>query len=287
MLRIAPGRRTGLIGREEEMGMLRHVLMSTALAAVAVPTWGSRTWAQPVTCGSFSGPDCGGAAGNAACGDPNLSCVDTGSGCACEPHACCKCVGLDADSSACNLPCDDTPIDATQCPQACVTAAFMGAHCGLKVVNTGSGCTGNDCPATGCCQVAISTGGAMSPPADILNLCVASTADTCAIPMGTFILGGTCQGGVLGTCVLLQPDGTDCRAGSECQSGFCVDAVCCNSACDGSGAQCNVPGERGICSTSLAQAPTLDARGLGVAGALLVGIAASTLWRRAGGSQRP
>jgi hypothetical protein len=39
---------------------------------------------------------------------------------------------------------------------------------------------------------------------------------------------------VLYSCVgANQPDGTACSAGAECTSGFCVDGVCCDSACGG------------------------------------------------------
>src|SRR3712207_6824882 len=37
--------------------------------------------------------------------------------------------------------------------------------------------------------------------------------------------GGGCAGGC--------PLGSQCSAPSECASGFCVDGVCCNSACSG------------------------------------------------------
>ncbi len=39
--------------------------------------------------------------------------------------------------------------------------------------------------------------------------------------------------GPLGTCVLKKLNGVECGAGRECASDFCVDGVCCNSACDG------------------------------------------------------
>jgi hypothetical protein len=36
-----------------------------------------------------------------------------------------------------------------------------------------------------------------------------------------------------GSCVSKKIDGEDCSVGTECQSGFCVDLVCCNTSCAG------------------------------------------------------
>ncbi len=45
----------------------------------------------------------------------------------------------------------------------------------------------------------------------------------------------------------LNPDGLSCSADSQCLSGFCVDAVCCRTACDGICRSCNKPGRAGVC----------------------------------------
>ena len=41
---------------------------------------------------------------------------------------------------------------------------------------------------------------------------------------------------------------TDFPDGSKCKSSFCVDGVCCNSACDGNCNRCNVAGSLGTCT---------------------------------------
>ncbi|HRE89585.1 MAG TPA: DUF11 domain-containing protein, partial [Myxococcota bacterium] len=49
----------------------------------------------------------------------------------------------------------------------------------------------------------------------------------------------------------LGPNGDDCTLNEECQSGICVDGVCCNNACGGGVSDCsacNLAGKRGICS---------------------------------------
>lgn len=42
--------------------------------------------------------------------------------------------------------------------------------------------------------------------------------------------------------------GKSCSEGAECASGHCVDAVCCESACSGQCAACNVEGQEGQCT---------------------------------------
>jgi hypothetical protein len=41
---------------------------------------------------------------------------------------------------------------------------------------------------------------------------------------------------------------TKCTSGAECASTFCVDGVCCDSACDGSCEACNLTGKEGTCT---------------------------------------
>lgn len=43
-------------------------------------------------------------------------------------------------------------------------------------------------------------------------------------------------------------DGTGCNESSQCESGFCVDGVCCESACSGVCAACDVAGAEGTCA---------------------------------------
>ncbi|HEY5090488.1 MAG TPA: hypothetical protein VIK30_11000, partial [Polyangia bacterium] len=44
------------------------------------------------------------------------------------------------------------------------------------------------------------------------------------------------------------PVGTLCGAGVECASSYCVDGVCCSTACIGACRSCNQPSSNGICT---------------------------------------
>jgi hypothetical protein len=76
-----------------------------------------------------------------------------------------------------------------------------------------------------------------------------------------------------------KPNGADCTDPSPCASGFCVDGVCCNTACDDPLERCDgrVPG---TCTSLAAPAPALSWRGLLVAALVLVATATVALWRR-------
>lgn len=49
-------------------------------------------------------------------------------------------------------------------------------------------------------------------------------------------------GGGNDTCTRLCQDGQNCESEGDCQSGFCVDGVCCNEACDGDCMTCTDQG---------------------------------------------
>ena len=75
------------------------------------------------------------------------------------------------------------------------------------------------------------------------------------------------------------PIGADCTAAVECASTFCVDGVCCNSACDGAFDTCDAPPEPGVC-VQVAPAPPVSRRGLLTGLALLTLIGAAALWHQ-------
>jgi hypothetical protein len=49
-------------------------------------------------------------------------------------------------------------------------------------------------------------------------------------------------------CGTLKVLGATCLAGTDCASGYCADAVCCDTACSGACMACNLSGAKGTCS---------------------------------------
>jgi hypothetical protein len=75
------------------------------------------------------------------------------------------------------------------------------------------------------------------------------------------------------------PPGEACMTPSECTPvppntlGFCVDEVCCESACTGVNEQCDLPGREGECvAVDPAPAPALSGTGLLIAALLLAAV---------------
>lgn len=126
------------------------------------------------------------------------------------------------------------------------------------------------------CESAAPTGGCCGRES-----CVVLTAVACAAADGVYRGDGTdC------TEPCKAPNGEECGAAAECESTFCVDGVCCESACDGPNEICDAPEERGMCVASgagpqPAPAPTLDPWALALTAALL-GIIGFVAVRRKG-----
>jgi cysteine-rich repeat protein len=61
--------------------------------------------------------------------------------------------------------------------------------------------------------------------------------------------GGTASGdGCSSTCTTEAAQGAACSTNEGCATGFCVDGVCCNTACTGTCQSCSVAGSVGTCS---------------------------------------
>lgn len=75
------------------------------------------------------------------------------------------------------------------------------------------------------------------------------------------------------------PIGADCTAAIECASTFCVDGVCCNSACDEPAENCAIGPNPGTCQDYAAPAPAMSAGALLAALGALLAVAALAVLR--------
>lgn len=70
------------------------------------------------------------------------------------------------------------------------------------------------------------------------NACFGSCTSDSQCTDGNFCRNDSCG---------LKPPGSPCSDRSECQSGFCAQGVCCDSACTGSCVACNLANSAGLC----------------------------------------
>jgi parallel beta-helix repeat protein len=78
---------------------------------------------------------------------------------------------------------------------------------------------------------------------------------------------------------LPRANGLPCGSAAECASSHCVDGVCCDTACDGAGEQCNLPPQIGTCRPVAAPAPALSLLGGMVLGVVLLAFGIRRLGR--------
>jgi hypothetical protein len=71
-----------------------------------------------------------------------------------------------------------------------------------------------------------------------------------------------------------------CDTADQCLSDFCVDGVCCDTACDAPAESCNQTGRQGTCVPLPAPAPPLSRKGLFSVIALLTAFGVLSFSRR-------
>lgn len=130
------------------------------------------------------------------------------------------------------------------------TGVDCGGPCPLCPMPNGSACTFNaeclsfNCVDGVCCN---------TPCTALCQACdLPGSVGSCAnIPNGQdpdneCAGAATCNGS--GACAALSPLGAPCSLNAQCASNFCVDGVCCNTACAGVCQACNLTGSVGGCA---------------------------------------
>ncbi|MBM4378171.1 MAG: S8 family serine peptidase [Deltaproteobacteria bacterium] len=132
------------------------------------------------------------------------------------------------------------PHGCPDCPQAFTVTVTTGSACDWTV-------TSSD-PAA----FAISVGGLPVTGRGPGSFNVEVSANTGAARTATLTVAGS--GADARTVTASQasgggsPAGTACTASNQCNSGFCVDGVCCSTACTGTCSACNLAGNAGTCT---------------------------------------
>ncbi len=81
-----------------------------------------------------------------------------------------------------------------------------------------------------------------------------STDSTSSLSNRSYTVGQIEQAHTI-TVAFVKLNGQTCSTASDCGSGFCVDGLCCNSACGGQCQACDVAGTLGTCTTVTSGAP--------------------------------
>ena len=106
-----------------------------------------------------------------------------------------------------------------------------------------SSCASGYCVDGVCCDAAACAG-----PCKACN--VHGSEGTCAAVKAGTEVPGSCSNGQAcdGSGKCMASNGKSCTSATDCASGFCVDQVCCDSACGGTCVACNQTGRVGKCS---------------------------------------
>ncbi len=122
--------------------------------------------------------------------------------------------------------------------------------CATNKKPNGEGCGGNTDCGSGYCVDGVCCNGACTGACQACNVPGRLGACGNVLPGATDASCGSgqycdaaaiCQTGA-------KPNGATCAVGTDCGSGFCVDGLCCTSACKETCYACNVPGVEGVCS---------------------------------------
>ena len=225
--------------------------------------------AKECTSGFCADGDCCNTACSGACDACNLAakvgtCSDVPAGSAgsptCSPYLCGGSGATCATSCATDSDCASG--DYCNASSQCVTVLSRGSACTRDTECSTHQCVDGFCCNTACsgaCDVCDATPGTCTftgtgtagNPVCSPYLCGSGAACATFCASDSDCATGTYCGGS-GSCIPRRANGQSCATTDQCGSGFCVDGVCCDTACgDGNPIDCqacNVTGSVGKCS---------------------------------------
>jgi len=211
-----------------------------------------------LTCGANGSCDGNGACGKYGSGTPCVAAVCAGDGITlvnastcngsgtCQPNGTMSCNGYACSGGACLTIC---AADAQCAP----TYFCNGVVCSVKkpngnVCSNPNECASGSCADGYCCNTSCTTGCRACDLPGKLGTCSTVPAGTTDPPL----CSGTNTCDAIGNCS--KANGQTCAQASECGSGFCVDNVCCGSACNGACQACSAAtkgaGADGVCGSA-------------------------------------
>ncbi len=163
-----------------------------------------------------------------------------------------KCVGCNTPSDCVNLPPDDFCKKRTCTNQVC-GLSFTASGTDLPTGQVPGDCKVLECDGAGNVKTSVAT---TDIPVDGKQ-CTADVCDIMGVPSNPFSPINTacnengnnvCDGS--GSCK--KSTGNACAVSADCLTTYCVDGVCCSSACTGVCKSCAIAGMLGTCSNSAA-----------------------------------
>lgn len=200
------------------------------------------------TCSASNCTGCCDSNGRCANGDANSACGTSGANCSiCTASERCQasaCQPLTANGGSCSL--------GSECVSGfCVSGLCCNGSCGGACETCSA--MGNEGRCTPLAEATVIAQCGAYACDGVTGVCPTSCTSTRNCAAGRFCDNGQCE--------QLRTTGVACTANTQCQSGFCADGVCCNSACSGSCDRCNLAGTGGTCSPAPANDPGSPACG--------------------------
>ena len=207
---------------------------------------------KPLGATCSAGADCAsgscadGVCCNLACTGPCVSCNQVGFMGECSPVA----AGNPDPHGQCKSEAASTCGSSGLCNGAGGCAKFAaGTECRAASCNSGSELPSAICDGEGLCQSGTAIPCAPFQCSGTACRVACNVNEDCVSP-------NVCTAGSCGK----KPNGQVCTGPADCQSGFCVDGVCCNNGCVGTCVSCALTASRGRC-TNVA-AGTVDPRAM-------------------------